>query len=525
MITSLRRSHRLAINRRFQTLCGVLVPDHSSLVEFSDASFSDFMLDEQVSESVRSFIGWFAATGGMPNELENDQLVAMLGTKNSTRILQWLYFHAVSVGKTARYREIRVTKDAIYDCTNVSAVEGRLTGIPRVSRGFLDENLDLHQQCVAWSDSALGPLEYSSQSGFSKSRAVWPNSGGLLDLSRITRLATEWISRRTTSTSSRVVYYLILLLGVVVSWLLLSVFRLRGPGPKVALLPLGNIWVFETVSADAASRYITLIRSNSSSQISLMVYDLLPIHLPDNFLPIAVEHYVHQLRLMTHCKTLLTDSLHLPPIVRGALQMMGGLTIPAIVPRPLSINPKWLTSSVVKPPPELHLLQIGALETRKNHHFAIAAFSQLQIGGRRYSIVGKKRTAGRLISDLIDGVTASSGFVDFRHGLSDEDIIQLSRSVTAMVYPSIAEGYGLPILEGLAMGLPVIASDIPPHRQFGDIGGIVYFDPNSVMSLKHAMELVADPDENWKLRAAIQFDRIPANPQQWARETRLALEA
>lgn len=521
----MRRSHRLAVGRRFHTLCEALVPDRQPSSDFSDESFSSFLLDVQVSESLRNFIGWFSATGAIPNELEFNQFAAVLGTKNSSRILQWLYFHSVSGGKTSRYREIRITRDPIYDCTNVSAIEGRLTGIPRVSLGFLNENVDLHEQCVAWSDSVLGPLEYSTKEGFTKSRAIWPNSGGLLDLSRITRRATEWISRRASSTSSRILYYLILLLGVVASWLLLSVFRLRGPGPKVALLPLGNVWVFETVSADAASRYITLAKSVHSAQISLMIYDFLPIHLPDNFLPIAVEHYVHQLRLMAHCKTLLTDSVHLIPTVEGALQMMESSALPKIVPRPLPINPKWMTSSVVKPPTDFHLLQIGALETRKNHHFVISAFTQLPIDGRRYSIVGKKRASSRLISELLDDVSFKSGLVEFHHGLSDEDIIELSRSVTAMVYPSIAEGYGLPILEGLAMGLPVIASDIAPHRQFGHIGGIVYFDPTSIEDLRRAMRVVADPHENWKLRSSIQFGCIPSNPTEWARETRLALES
>jgi glycosyltransferase involved in cell wall biosynthesis len=255
-----------------------------------------------------------------------------------------------------------------------------------------------------------------------------------------------------------------------------------------------------------------------------MIYDLLPLHLPNNFLPIVVENYVHKLRLLKYCDSVATDSVHLIPVIEGALQLMEVGVAPQILARPLHIEPKWLAIELRKPPQVVQFLQVGALENRKNHQLALSAFSQLRIPGRQYNIVGIHKRRSRLISELTEAVRLTSGSVRFLYGLSDEDIIELSRSVTAMVYPSTAEGYGLPILEGLAMGLPVIASDIAPHRQFNDLGGIVYFDPTSVTGLRQAMELVADPDENWRLRLSIQSDRIPANPNEWARETRLALE-
>jgi len=521
----MRRAHQAAIGRRFVTLCGALLPHEKHLTEYSESSFASFLLNEKYSEHLRSFIGWFSATGAMPNEEEENSLSVLLATRNSAQVLKWLYFHAVSGGKTARYRTIQVTDLPIYDCTNVSAIEGRLTGIPRVSHHFLNENPSLHQQCFAWSDSVMGPLDYSPQEGFTKTRTVWPNSGGVFDLSRLTRNATEWLSRRAYSTSTRIGYYMILVAGLLASWLLLSVFRMRGPGPKVAIMPLSHVWILETVSSDAASRYIALTKSHSETRISLMIYDLLPIQIPGNFLPIAVEHYVHQLRLMTRCKTLLTDSAHLPSIVEGALHMMGSETMPEIVPRPLHIDPKWVAPSPSKPPANIRFLQIGALESRKNHHLAISAFTQLPHPGRRFSIVGKERRPSRLISELLDAVDKTAGMVEFLYGLTDEQIIDISQSTTAMVYPSIAEGYGLPIIEGLAMGLPVIASDIPPHRQFSDIGGIIYFEPSSAASLAQAMGVLADPEENWRLRSSIRFDRIPANPREWAVETRRVLEA
>jgi len=114
--------------------------------------------------------------------------------------------------------------------------------------------------------------------------------------------------------------------------------------------------------------------------------------------------------------------------------------------------------------------------------------------------------------------------VNFLHGLSDEEILELGKTVTAVVYPSAAEGYGLPILEGLAMGLPVIASDISPHRQFEKIGGIVYFDPNDIHDLARAMQIISEPEYNNSLRRQIRRDLIPADQKTWVRQVRDTLE-
>jgi glycogen synthase len=255
-----------------------------------------------------------------------------------------------------------------------------------------------------------------------------------------------------------------------------------------------------------------------------MVYDVLPIQIPDNFFPLAVEHYVHQLRMMAKCDTLLTDSLHLPPVVKGALEMMECKEVPRILPVPLHISKEWLTDNPPETPKSLHFAQIGAIETRKNHHVALSGFARLTSGNASYSIIGRQREVPEFMQHIIDVIHATGKHVHMRHGLSDADIRGLSRSVTAFICPSTAEGYGLPVLEALAMGVPVVASDIAPHRQFASVGGIVFFDPSDVLSIERAMKRVANPEENSKLRTSIQFNKIPADPAHWARSVRIAIE-
>ncbi len=71
--------------------------------------------------------------------------------------------------------------------------------------------------------------------------------------------------------------------------------------------------------------------------------------------------------------------------------------------------------------------------------------------------------------------------------LNNEDLAKVYRQACALVLPSVNEGFGLPAIEGLACGIPVIVSDIPAFREvLGNQG--VYFDLISTESLKIILE-------------------------------------
>jgi glycosyltransferase involved in cell wall biosynthesis len=66
--------------------------------------------------------------------------------------------------------------------------------------------------------------------------------------------------------------------------------------------------------------------------------------------------------------------------------------------------------------------------------------------------------------------------------VSDKELAGLYKNATALVFPSLMEGFGLPALEALREGCPVIVSDIPVfHEILGD--SAIYFDPHDVSAL------------------------------------------
>jgi glycosyltransferase involved in cell wall biosynthesis len=82
-------------------------------------------------------------------------------------------------------------------------------------------------------------------------------------------------------------------------------------------------------------------------------------------------------------------------------------------------------------------------------------------------------------------------YVDVRGRVSQDDLVDLYRRASALVFPSLYEGFGQPVLEGLACACPVACSDLPPLREVaGDAA--VYFDPLDAESIASAtLEAIA----------------------------------
>ncbi|UQA56713.1 glycosyltransferase family 4 protein [Polyangium aurulentum] len=135
-----------------------------------------------------------------------------------------------------------------------------------------------------------------------------------------------------------------------------------------------------------------------------------------------------------------------------------------------------------------YFLVLGTNQPYKGHEHALRGFARASVGDTRLVLVqrrGGRRGLGRLARAL--GIEDR---VLFRHALSREDIVALMQSATALVHPSLVEGFGLPALEAAACGLPVVASAIPALREvLADAA--VHVPPADPGALARALERVA----------------------------------
>ncbi|MEM1097583.1 MAG: glycosyltransferase family 1 protein [Planctomycetota bacterium] len=154
------------------------------------------------------------------------------------------------------------------------------------------------------------------------------------------------------------------------------------------------------------------------------------------------------------------------------------------------------------------VLCVGTLEPRKDHTTLLDAFERYWSGGgeARLLIAGKIGwNAGELLRRLDEHPRRGRRLLVF-HDLDDHELTYAYRLATAVVCPSIAEGFGLPIVEALRQGSRVVATDIPAHREAGG-GAASYFtvgDADGLADLLQRLEVLPEPDPD-KLAETIDW--------------------
>ena len=170
------------------------------------------------------------------------------------------------------------------------------------------------------------------------------------------------------------------------------------------------------------------------------------------------------------------------------------------------------------------LLFVGTIEPRKNLLTLVRAFDQILHQTSRRPQLVVVGAEGWLTNELFAFIKESSisdrlrltGYLD------DDDLRALYSSCTVFVYPSVYEGFGLPPLEAMACGAPVIASNIATFQEtLGSAAELV--EPNDVEALARRMAEILDDEDRRRTLSRRGLEQ--AAKYSWERTARLTLEA
>ena len=124
-------------------------------------------------------------------------------------------------------------------------------------------------------------------------------------------------------------------------------------------------------------------------------------------------------------------------------------------------------------------------------------------------IVGQRGWKADRVFELLDEPERMGGHVRELGLCDDNEVTELLSGARALLMPSFAEGFGLPVIEALQLGTPVIVSDLPVFREIaGDIPK--YVNPAEVEAWEHAVRgFMADDREADRQRLLMRDYRAP----------------
>jgi glycosyltransferase involved in cell wall biosynthesis len=163
--------------------------------------------------------------------------------------------------------------------------------------------------------------------------------------------------------------------------------------------------------------------------------------------------------------------------------------------------------------PEQFILYVGALHRRKNISALITAYSRSNLDQIPIIIVSDGGDDEQHVRQTIYD-TGMEGNVYILENIPNYELTAFYKMASLCVYPSIYEGFGMPIMEAMHLGVPVAASDIPPiHEVGGD--SILYFDPQNLDAMADAI-YKGISDDAWRTDA---INNGKAHVQQFSPES------
>jgi glycosyltransferase involved in cell wall biosynthesis len=179
-------------------------------------------------------------------------------------------------------------------------------------------------------------------------------------------------------------------------------------------------------------------------------------------------------RVVTVSRTTADDLIHMFPGIAGKVEVVrSGFDHPA------SVCP-------VKACSEPYVVMLGAHRPRKNLPLAIATVARVRELGHRIRLV----VTGE-VHACFRPLLRSNDFVYAAGTLPREEMFSLISNARALLFPSMYEGFGFPILESMSANCPVIAMDTPISREIGGTGA--FYQPNDAASWSKCLDrLLAD---------------------------------
>ncbi len=260
---------------------------------------------------------------------------------------------------------------------------------------------------------------------------------------------------------------------------------------------------------------LTRFKKRTGTRFVVLVHDLIPIKHPEYVRPGDPGRHWRRMNTVARlADRVIVNSVGTAAELERHFERAGRNA-------PIRVAPLGIDLCPPCPPPLVgterpYFVYVATIEPRKNHLLLLDIWRQLAralgSGAPRLLLIGRRGWKSRRIIGLIERSALAGSLVREHNNLPDAAVARLVAGARAALYPSFAEGFGLPVAEALALGVPVLCSDLPELRE---IGGDVpeYLDPLDRAAWRDAILDYAGPGS---IRRQGQLTRLAGwRPPSW----------
>lgn len=243
-----------------------------------------------------------------------------------------------------------------------------------------------------------------------------------------------------------------------------------------------------------------------------LVHDLIPIEHPHWTTPHKTRRHAGRVRSALAAASGIIANSHATARALRSYAQDHGLAAPPILGAPLGM-PELPRAPRSFGSPRPTFVCVGTIERRKNHMLLLDVWQQLIArhgeAAPQLVLIGRWGTGSAEVRRRYRADPQLHRFVTIHSDCPDAEITRHLRGACALLAPSRAEGFGLPLVEALGLGVPVIASDLAAFREVG-AGVPTFLDPARPEAWLTAIrEFAANGAERRRQLAALKAYRAP----------------
>ncbi|WP_299175598.1 glycosyltransferase family 1 protein [uncultured Brevundimonas sp.] len=249
----------------------------------------------------------------------------------------------------------------------------------------------------------------------------------------------------------------------------------------------------------------------------VLIHDLIPVTHPEFCRPgDGDKHHARVANTLRHASRVIVNSTYTGDELR-AFASREGLPQPPVHIAHLGLEPAFVAGAALEAT-RPYFVHVGTIEARKNLALLLTLWRRLEerLGDRTPSLVlvGRYGWENEAVLDHLQRSPNLRGVVHQASNLSDALLARLMRGARAVLAPSSVEGFDLPAVEAVAMGVSLIASDIPPHRELTPDAELI--DPLDGLGWLAAIE---------RATSTPPAPAAPRNPPVWSTHFDIVAEA